>query len=260
MRWALADGWTITRRELIHWVREPGSVLFGLAFTVMIALIFGYLLGGAMTVPGGGNYREFLMPGMFAMNMLFGIGTTMTAIAQDITQGVTDRFRSMPMSPAAVLLGRSFADMIDSVLLLSVLIACGLAMGWQSNGSAGDTALAIALLLMLRFAFIWVGIFAGLMAGNQAMVTAIQTMEFPIGFLSSAFIPPSTMPSWLGAIAEWNPLSSTVAAIRELFANPGIGGDSWVTQNAILMAVIWPLAMIAIFSPLAVRRYRRLSR
>ncbi|MFC0105017.1 ABC transporter permease [Kibdelosporangium aridum] len=260
MRWALADGWTITRRELIHWVREPGSVLFGLAFTVLIALIFGYLLGGAMIVPGGGDYKEFLMPGMFAMNMLFGIGSTMTAIAQDISKGVTDRFRSMPMSPAAVLLGRSIADMIDSVLLLTVLILCGLAMGWQSNGSVGDTVLAIALLMLLRFAFIWVGIFCGLMASNQAMVTAMQTMEFPIGFLSSAFIPPSTMPSWLGAMAEWNPLSSTVTAIRDLFGNPGIVSDSWITQNAILMAAVWPLALIAIFFPLAVRRYRRLSR
>ncbi|RSM78710.1 ABC transporter permease [Kibdelosporangium aridum] len=260
MRWALADGWTITRRELIHWVREPGSVLFGLAFTVLIALIFGYLLGGAMIVPGGGDYKEFLMPGMFAMNMLFGIGSTMTAISQDINKGVTDRFRSMPMSPAAVLLGRSIADMLDSVLLLTVLILCGLAMGWQSNGNAGETVLAVALLLLLRFAFIWVGIFCGLMAGNQAMVTAMQTMEFPIGFLSSAFIPPSTMPSWLGAIAEWNPLSSTVTAIRDLFGNPGIVSDSWITQNAILMAVVWPVALIAIFFPLAVRRYRRLSR
>nr|WP_042179570.1 ABC transporter permease [Kibdelosporangium sp. MJ126-NF4]CEL13893.1 putative ABC transporter membrane protein [Kibdelosporangium sp. MJ126-NF4]CTQ88261.1 putative ABC transporter membrane protein [Kibdelosporangium sp. MJ126-NF4] len=259
MKWALIDGWTITRRQLTHWVREPGSVLFGLFFTVMIALIFGYLLGGAMIVPGGGDYKQFLLPGMFAMNMLFGIGATMTAITGDITKGVTDRFRSMPMSPSAVLLGRSIADMIDSVLLLAVLIVCGLAMGWHSDGSAGETALAIALLLLLRFAFIWVGIYAGLMAGSQALVTAIQTMEFPIGFLSSAFIPPSTMPSWLGAIAEWNPLSSTVTAVRELFGNPGVDAGSWITQNALLMAVLWPVVLVAIFFPLAVRRYRRLS-
>lgn len=260
MRWVLADTWTITRRDLIHWVREPGSVLFGLLFTIMIALIFGYLLGGAMIVPGGGDYRQFLMPGMFAMNMLFGIGTTMTAVAQDITKGVTDRFRSMPMSPAAVLLGRSVADMLDSVLLLAVLVGCGLLMGWHSDGSPGETALAFALLLLVRFAFIWAGVLCGLVATNQSMVTAIQTMEFPVGFLSSAFIPPSTMPGWLGAIAEWNPLSSTVAAVRELLGNPGVVSDSWITQHAVLMAVVWPLVLLGIFFPLAVRRYRRLSR
>lgn len=260
LRWTIADSWTITRRALIHWVREPAPVVFGLGFTILIALMFGYLFGGAMKVPGGGDYKEFMMPGMFGMNMLFGISATMTAVATDAAKGVTDRFRSMPMSPSAVLIGRSLADMIDSLILLTGLVLCGLAMGWQPHGTFGATVLAFVLLLLLRFAFIWLGIYLALVASNQNTVTAMQVMEFPLGFLSSAFVSPSTMPSWLGTIAEWNPLSSTVGAIRELFGNPGMGGESWVTQHAVLMAFVWPLVIIAIFFPLAVGRYRRLSR
>lgn len=260
MRWALADGWTITRRDIIHWTREPGSILFNLAFLVLVTLIFAYLLAGAMMVPGGGDYREYMMPGMFAMNMLFGAGTTMTAVVEDVRKGVTDRFRSMPMSPSAVLLGRSLSDMIEAAVITVALMGCGLLIGWRIHGTVEDTVMAFVLLLLLRFAFVWVGIFIGLMISSQATATAIQTMALPVGFLSSAFIPPDTMPGWLGAISEWNPLSSTVTATRELFGNPGLGGDSWIAQNAMLMAVIWPLALLAIFFPLAVRRYQSLNR
>lgn len=256
LRWAVADGWTITRRDLIHWLRDPAQVIFGVFFTILIALMFAYLLGGAMIVPGGGDYREFLVPGMFGMNMLFGIGATMQAVRTDVDRGVTDRFRSMPMSGSAVLLGRSVADMLNSTLVLLALVGCGLAIGWRPNNSAGETALAFALLLLVRYAFVWLGIYLGLVVKTP---TVVQTLEFPIGFLANVFVAPSTMPGWLGTIADWNPLSSTVAAIRELFGNPGWGGDSWVTQHAVLMAFVWPVVILAVFFPLAVRRYRRLS-
>ncbi|MET0135123.1 MAG: ABC transporter permease [Kibdelosporangium sp.] len=270
LRWTLADSWTITRRTLIHWVREPAPVVFGLGFSILIALMFAFLFGGAMAVPGGGDYKEFLMPGMFGMNMLFGISATMTAVSADATRGVTDRLRSMPMSPAAVLLGRGIADMFDSMVVLVGLVLVGLAIGWQPHGSAGDTALAFVLLLLLRFAFIWLGVYLGLVAKSPEMVGSMQVLEFPLGFLSSAFVAPATMPGWLGTIAECNPLSATVGAIRELFGNPGmsnpelgnpeLGGGSWIAQHAVPMAFAWPLVLIAIFAPLAVRRYRRLSR
>jgi len=259
LRWALADGWTITRRDLIHWVREPAPVVFGLLFPILVALMFAYLLGGAMTVPGGGDYREFLVPGMFAMNMLFGVGATMIAVYTDARRGVTDRFRSMPMSAPAVLLGRSAADMLNSTLMLGGLVVLGLAIGWQPHHGAGPTVLAFVLLLLLRFALLWLGIYLGLVARGTGATTAIQTLEFPVGFLANVFVAPSTMPGWLGTIADWNPLSSTVAAVRQLFGNPGWGGGSWVTQHAVLMAVVWPLAILVVFVPLAVRRYRRLS-
>jgi ABC-2 type transport system permease protein len=262
--WAIADAWTVARRDLIHWFRQPFGIVVTLLFPVMLVLMFGYLFGGAMSVPGGGasgggDYREFLLPGMFAMTMAFGLEATMTSVATDAARGVTDRFRSMPMAPSAVVLGRSMADMLNSVLGLSVMVACGLLVGWRWNESIGEALLAVGLLLLLRFSLLWVGIFLGLVARSPEAVAAVQILVWPILFLSNTFVAPETMPGWLGAISEWNPLSATVAATRELFGNPGWGGETWAARNALLMAVLWPMAIFAVFFPLSVRRYRRLS-
>lgn len=264
MRWALSDAWTVARRDLIHWIRQPFGIVVTLLFPVMLVLMFGYLFGGAMSVPGesasGSNYREFLLPGMFAMTMAFGLEATMTSVATDAAKGVTDRFRSMPMSPSAVVLGRSIADMLNSILGLTVMVACGLLVGWRWHGSLGEALLAVGLLLLLRFSLLWVGIYLGLVAKSPEAVVAVQILVWPILFLSNTFVAPETMPGWLGAISEWNPLSATVAATRELFGNPGWGGEAWISQNSLLMAVLWPLAILAVFFPLSVRRYRRLDR
>jgi ABC transporter DrrB family efflux protein len=260
LRWAVLDGWTVTQRDLNHWLRQPAAVLVGLFFPVLLVFMFGYLFGGAMRVPDGGSYFDFLMPGMFALAMVFGLEATMIAVTTDVTKGVTDRFRSMPMAKSAVVVGRCGADMLNSALGLAVLIGTGLAVGWRAHGSPAEFLLAVALLLALRFAMLWIGIYLGLVAGAPELVVAVQILVWPIGFLSNAFAPPETMPGWLGAIAEWNPMSATAAATRELFGNPGWGGDSWVAQHALAMAVIWPVVLVAIFFPLSVRRYQRLSR
>ncbi|APC38042.1 MULTISPECIES: ABC transporter permease [Nocardiopsis] len=260
LRWALADGWTIARRDVVHWLRQPGQLVAGLLFPVVMVLMFGFLFGGAMTVPGGGDYREFLMPGMFAMAMVFGVGETVTAVSQDAARGVTDRFRSMPMAPSAVVVGRCAADMLRSAITLVLLVLCGLLVGWQWNGGIGEAAAGIGLLLLLRFSLVWVGVYVGLAVRGEGAVTAVHMLEFPLGFLSNAFVATASMPVWLGAVADWNPLSSTVAATRELFGNPGWGGESWIAQNAVLMAVVWPLVLTAVFFPLCVRRFRALGR
>ncbi|MFD4241949.1 ABC transporter permease [Streptomyces sp. NPDC058525] len=259
LRWAVADGWTVTLRGMTHWVREPGTLVGALTFPILMVLMFGYFFGGAMQVPGGGDYKEFLVPGMFVMTMVFGMGETVTAVAADKNRGITSRFRTLPMSPSAVVVGRAVTDMISSVLALAVLMGVGLLMGWEAHGSAGDTALAVGLLLLLRFALVWAGVYLGLLMSGPEGITMVQTLEFPIGFLTSAFVAPSTMPGWLGTIAEWNPLSSTVLATRELFGNPGFGGDSWIAQNSLLMAVVWPVVLTAVFFPLSVRRFRNLT-
>lgn len=260
LRWAIVDGLTITRRDLLHWARQPAQVIVGLLFPVLIILMFGYLFGGAMSVPGGGDYREFLLPGMFALTMFFGVEATVISVTTDAAKGVTDRFRSMPMAPSAVVVGRSAADMLNSVLGLAVMIVAGLLVGWQWREGAGRALLAVGLLLLLRFAFIWVGIYLGLILKNPEAVVAVQILVWPFGFLSNVFTSTATMPGWLGAIAEWNPLSATVSATRELFGNPGWGGETWISQHSLLMAILWPLALTAIFFTLSVRRYRRLSR
>ncbi|MGW0193015.1 ABC transporter permease [Nonomuraea sp. NPDC003201] len=259
MRWALADGWTVARRDLIHWANQPMTVVFGILFPVVITLAFGYLFGGAVKVPSGAGYFAFLMPGMYGMTMLFGLSATMMAVATDVSKGVTDRFRSMPMAPSAVLIGRAVADLLNSVLILGGLLVCGLAVGWRPSSFPGALA-AVGLLLLLRFSLLWVGMYLGLLLRDPGGVVAIQVLEFPVGFLSNAFVAPDTMPGWLGAVSEWNPLSSTVAAARELFGNPGWGGDSWVAQHAVLMAMIWPVVITAVFSVLSVRLYQRLDR
>ena len=262
LRWAIADAWVITLRDLTHWARQPGAAIAGtLLFPIMIVLMFGYLLGGAMTVPGGGHYRDFLMPGMFAMTMVFGIGATLSAVSTDAARGVTDRFRSMPMATSAVITGRAAADMLNSAAALAVLAGCGLGFGWQPHRGLAPALGAFGLLLLLRFAFLWIGVYLGLTFYlNTEAVTAVRTLEFPIGFLGNPFVAISAMPAWLGDIAQWNPLSSTVSAARQLFGDPAGDRPSWITDHAVLMAIAWPMLLTAVFFLLSLRRYRHLSR
>lgn len=254
------DSWTMTRRGLAHWARQPVQVAVQLVFPVMMLLMFAYFLGGGMTVPGGGDYKDYLVPGTLALTMVFGLEGTMLAITQDLNKGVIDRFRSMPMARSAVLVGRSVLDMLQSALGLLVLLGVGLAMGWRWHGGLGDGLLAVGLLLWLRFAMLWLGIYLGMAAGRPEMVQAVQILVWPVGFLSNVFASPETMPGWLGALADWNPMSATATSIRDLFGGPGGGGGSWSADHAQLLAVCWPLGLIAAFLPLAVRRYGRLSR
>jgi ABC-2 type transport system permease protein len=264
LRWAFSDGWTMARRNLIRLVSEPAEVFLGLLIPIMMIFAFGYVLGSAMAVPGaepGGGYREFLVPGMFVMTMLYGVATTATSVALDAEKGVIDRLRSMPMAPSAVVTGRSIADMLRALADVVLLVGCGLLVGWQWHNGLGQALAAVGLLLLLRLALIWIGIYLGLVVPTpDSAGLAVYPLTFPLTVLSSAFLPPAMIPGWLGVIAEWNPISATILATRELFGNPGIGGESWVAQHALLLAIIWPLLLMAIFVPLSVRRYRRLHR
>ena len=259
-RWALTDAYVITRRDLQHWANQPAPFAVGLLFPVLMVLMFGYLFGGAMAVPEGGSYREFLLPGLFALTMAFGLEVTMTAVAADAARGVTDRFRSLPMHPSAVVAGRSAADMLNAGLGLAVMLGCGLLVGWEPHRGTLRALAAVGLLLLLRWALVWVGIYLGLLAKGPESVVTVQILVWPVGFLSSAFVDPSTMPGWLGAVSEWNPLSATAAATRELFGNPGFGGTSFAAEHAVALAVGWPLLIVAVFLPLSVARFRGLSR
>ncbi|MDF2838206.1 MAG: multidrug transporter permease [Paenibacillus sp.] len=259
-RYAITDVWVLTKRELLHWSANPWGMIIGWLFPVMLLLMFGYLFGGAMAVPGGGSYFEFLMPGMFAMAMFFGVESTVLAVTTDASKGVTDRFRSLPIHASAVLLGRCLVDMLNSAVGLLVLVATGLLLGWGWHDGLGQAMMAFGLLLLLRFSLLWVGIYIGLHATNPHNVSMVQLLVWPIGFLSNVFVDPATMPAWLGAIAEFNPISATSTAARELFAGPGMRGETWLSEHAVLLAAGWPILLIAIFLPLAVRSYRRLNR
>uniref|UniRef100_UPI003F7F3776 ABC transporter permease n=1 Tax=Streptomyces californicus TaxID=67351 RepID=UPI003F7F3776 len=256
--WAAADSWTMTRRELAHWARQPVAVVVNLAFPVMLLLMFTYLVGGGRGVDG--DPTAYLVPGMLALTMAFGLESTMLAVTQDLGKGVIDRFRSMPMAPGAVLVGRSAADMLQSVAALAVMTGVGYAVGWRWHHGPTAALGAMGLLLLLRFAMLWVGIHLALVAGRPEMVSAVQILVWPVGFLSNVFAAPGSMPAWLGTVVEWNPMSATATAVRDLFGNPGAKTGSWAAENAGLLAVLWPTAIIAVFFPLAVRRFTRIGR
>ncbi|MFF8836236.1 ABC transporter permease [Streptomyces sp. NPDC015130] len=258
--WAVADCWTLVRRTLLNYRRAPLAIVWQLGFPIVSVLLYGFVFGSAMRVPGDGDYREFLMPGMFTMTMAFGLMNTAVAVVSDSGKGVVDRFRSMPMAPSAVATGRGVSDLLIASAELAILAATALAIGWTSDGGAGPTLLGFGLLLLLRFSLIWVGVWCGLMVPNTEAAGALYAVIFPITMISSVYVAPSLMPSWLAPVAAWNPISSTVTATRELFGNPGAGGGTWVEQHAVLMAFAWPLAITAVFLPLAVRRYQALSR
>ncbi|MES4901338.1 MULTISPECIES: ABC transporter permease [unclassified Streptomyces] len=257
--WAVADCLTIVRTELITLLRYPAAIAWQLGTPVMFVLLFVYVFGSAMEVGGGADYQDYALPGMFAMTMANGFMGTAVAVAVVKEKGVMDRYRSMPMSPSAVVSGRGVADVISAAVDLAVLAAIALAVGWRPDGSLPQTLSAFALLILLRSALIWVGVYLGLLVPNQQAAGNLFAVAFPLGMISSVFTPPAMMPDWLGAIALWNPVSSTANAIRDLFGNPVPGGGGWVEEHATLMAVAWPVALTAVFLPLAVRRFQRLS-
>ncbi|SOD65192.1 ABC transporter efflux protein, DrrB family [Streptomyces zhaozhouensis] len=257
---ALSHGLVMTRRNMAQLARSPEEITIYFSLPILFVLVFGYVFGSGMRVPGGGDYREFLLPGVFAMTMLYGMGATATSVAFDSSRGVVDRFRSMPMARSALLVGRCLADLLRGVLEMAVLVVCGLLVGWEWHRGPGYALLAVGLVLLLRMAMSWIGILLGLLLPNPDTVgTIVFPLAFPLTALSSVFVAPELMPGWLGPVAEWNPLSATVAAIRELFGNPGLGGESWAAEHATLLAVAWPVALVAVFAPLAVRRYQGLT-
>ncbi|MDY7086248.1 MAG: ABC transporter permease [Actinomycetota bacterium] len=255
---AVRAGWVLTQRNLAHWVRQPWAPIFGLMFSIMLLLVFGFLFGGAITVPGGGDYIMFLLPGMVALSMMFGVETTATAMANDARKGITDRFRSLPIGSASVALGRVGADMANSAVELLVLLAGGLLIGWRITSGPGPAVLAVLLLLLFRFAVLWIGIFVGLSFRGEGATMAVQVLVWPIGFLSTAIVSAETMPDWLGAVAAWNPLSATASAVRELFGNPTGLTEGPLADSAVWLALGWPLLITAVFLPLSARAYRRL--
>ncbi|MFD9739883.1 ABC transporter permease [Umezawaea sp. NPDC059074] len=258
LKWLVSDSWNVASRDLIHWIRQPVRLFSSVMYPVVSILVFGYVFGNAVMVVGGWNYREFLMPGLFGQSVVLGVGVTLVAIAEDTNRGVNNRFRAMPMSRAGYLAGRSVADLLNSTLDIVVLMLCGLAVGWTWHLGFGNVVVAFGLLMLLRVSMIWLGIYLGLIIKPEN-TSVVWTVLLPLTMFSDTFVSPQMMPTWLGTVSEWNPLSSTVGAIRELFGNPGWPGDSWVSTHSMLMAVLWPLAIIAVFWPLSVRRYRSMS-
>jgi ABC-2 type transport system permease protein len=262
LRQAVADGLVVTWRNLKRVPRIPELAIFAILQSIMFVLLFAFVFGGAIPLPGGGSYREFLMPGIFAQTVVFAAATTAVGMTDDVNKGIIDRFRSLPMARSAVLTGRTLFDLIYQAGILVVLMLSGLAVGWRVHGSVLEFLGGVALLLLFAFTMSWLGVWLGLSV--RTVETAQQVgfiVIFPITFVSNVFVPPETLPSWLQPIAEWNPVSALTAALRDLFGNPNPYATSgFPADHPVLLTLIWVAVLLAVFAPLAVRRYRSMSR
>ncbi|MDN3297654.1 ABC transporter permease [Streptomyces ficellus] len=258
---SVADSLVVARRNLIRMSRIPEVIIFGLIQPIMFVVLFSYVFGGSMNIGGTTDpevYRNFLMAGIFAQTVTFATAGSGAGIADDMHKGLIDRFRSLPMARGAVLTGRTLADLVQTALTIVVLAVVALLVGWRIHGGVPKALGAFALLLLLGYAFSWIGALIGLSVRTpEAATSGGLIWLFPVTFLSNAFVDSSRMTPWLRHIAEWNPFSATVQACRELFGNPGASNSSaWPMEHPVLASVIWSLLIIAVFRTLAVRKYR----
>jgi ABC-2 type transport system permease protein len=262
LHWAVADTRAIVGRHLSHTVKVPEELAAGLILPVVLVVLFAYVLGSAIVLPGGGNYREFLMPGVFTQSMALMCTLMSVAVATDRTTGFLDRLKSLPMARSAALGGHVLATAIQGVLSLVTMSILGYIVGWRIRTDALHAAAAYGLLLLLCGSMLWIGAYIGLLARTVTVAdNATFAWVFPLTFLANTFVPTRGLPGWLRPLAEWNPVASTVQAARELFGNPvPPHGHSWPLDHPVVSSLAWSIAMIAIVAPLAVRRYRTATR
>ncbi len=258
----LSDALVVTWRNLKRIPRIPELAIFAILQSIMFVLLFAFVFGGAIPLPGGGSYREFLMPGIFAQTLAFAAATTAIGMVDDMAKGLIDRFRSLPMSRSAFLTGRTVSDVVYNLGILIVLMLSGLAVGWRVHEGILRFLAGVALTLLFAYAMSWVGVWLGLLVptvevGQQVAFTAI----FPLTFMSNAFVPLETLPGWLQPIADWNPVSAITASLRELWGNPNpFATSSFPSEHPIVLTLVWTALFIAVFAPLGIRRYRSTSR
>ena len=253
----------LTKRSLARIRREPETLSEVTIQPIMFVLMCAYVFGGAIEIPGGGSYHEYLIGGMLGMGLAQTAPGTAVAVVSDMATGLIDRFRSLPMSRAAVLTARTLADLLTQMIGALVVAGVGLAIGWRVHTSAGDVIEAFALALLFGYAFTWAGVCLGMVLRSPEAAQQTGFVIFlPLTFISSAFVPTQGMPGWLQPIAEWNPLSSLAAACRQLFGNPNPAAavQVWPAQHPELAVVCWSAAILVVFAPLAVHLYRSKAR
>ncbi|MFE1959959.1 ABC transporter permease [Streptomyces sp. NPDC059479] len=255
------DSLVVARRNLIRMTRIPEVILFGLIQPIMFVVMFSYVFGGSLQVAGSVNadvYRNFLMAGIFAQTVTFATAGAGAGIADDMHKGLIDRFRSLPMARGAVLTGRTLADLVQTALTVVVLAIVAVLVGWRIHEGLPKALGAFGLLLLLGYAFSWIGALIGLSVRTpEAATSGGLIWLFPVTFISNAFVDTSGMTAWLRHIADWNPFSATVQACRVLFGNPGVSeSTAWPMEHPVLASLAWSVLIIAVFRTLAVRKYR----
>lgn len=259
----VADAAVIAKRNVIKIKRVPEVLVFVLLSPIMFVLLFGYVFGNSIDVPGT-SYREFLIAGIFVQTVMFGATFTGAGIADDMEKGIIDRFRSLPMSRSAVLAGRTGSDVIYNLLSVTIMAVTGLLVGWHIRGSVIEAAGGFVLLLLFAYAVSWVMAYVALIVPSVEVINNAAFMViFPLSFVANTFVPSDDLPGPLQAFAEWNPVSAVTQAARELFGNIPAGTpapDAWSLQNPVLYALAWVVVIVAVFAPLSVRRYTRATR
>ncbi|MEP7021156.1 MAG: ABC transporter permease [Pseudonocardiales bacterium] len=256
----LGDGAVLAKRNLIKIKRVPDLLVFSTMSPIMFILLFAYVFGSAINVPGIG-YREFLIPGIFAQTVIFGATITGAGLADDIQKGIIDRFRSLPMSRSAVLVGRTTSDVLNNVLVIVIMSLTGLAVGWRIRSSFLEAAGGFLLLLLFAYAISWIMAWVGLIVPSPEVVNNASFMIiFPLTFVANTFVPTNNFPSGLRTIANWNPVSSVTQAARQLFGNTSDKAPApkdWSLQHPVIYTLIWVVLLLAVFIPLSVRQYKR---
>ena len=256
-----SDGWTVTKRNLIKIKRSPDMLVFAVVQPIMFVLLFSQVYAGAISVQGT-DYVQFLMAGIFAQTVVFGSTFSGSAMAQDLKEGIIDRFRSLPMSSSAVLIGRTNSDLVLNTISMVIMMLTGLLVGWRVNSSVPEFLAGVGLLLLFSYSFSWVMALLGMSVKTPEVINnASFLILFPLTFISNAFVPSDTLPTPLRVFAEWNPVSSLVQAARELFGNEGTAPvpDIWTMQNPITTVLIGITVMLVVFVPLCVRKFASIS-
>lgn len=256
---ALQDIAIITQRQLRLLTRVPEVLIFSTIQPVMFVLLFRYVFGGSIDTGQPGGYVQLLMPGIFVQTVAFTLAGTASGLAEDMKKGLIDRFRSLPISQSALVVGRTLGDSLLNIVVLTVMGVAGFVVGWRPSSGLGQVALGFLFLLLFGYALSWVGVLVGLSASDARVVQNVSfIVTFPLTFLSNAFAPTTGMPKALQYFAEWNPVSTMVAGCRELFGLQNIFGvtaNSWPSQNPLEMSLIYMVLIMAIFIPLSVRKY-----
>jgi ABC transporter DrrB family efflux protein len=263
LMWLATDGYNVTRRNLIKIKRMPELMVWVLMSPIMFVLLFSYVFGGSIDVPGV-NYREFLIAGIFAQTVVFGATYTGASLAEDMQKGIIDRFRSLPMTRSAVLVGRTASDIVYNVLSIGIMSLTGLLVGWRIRTSVWEALAGFGLLLLFSYAFSWVMASVGLAVPSPEVVNNASFMVImPLTFISNAFVPSDNLPTPLRIFAEWNPVSAVTQAARNLFGNTNPlapVSEAWSMQNPVLYTLIWVAVILAIFVPFSVALYKRAAR
>jgi len=258
---AFKDTMIITQRQLRLLTRVPEVLIFSTIQPVMFVLLFRYVFGGSIDTGQPGGYVQLLMPGIFVQTVAFTLAGTASGLAEDLKKGLIDRFRSLPISQSALVVGRTLGDSLLNIVVLAVMGIAGYVVGWRPTSGALSVAIGFIFLLSFGYALSWVGIYVGLSASDARVVQNVSfIITFPLTFLSNAFAPTTGMPRALQYFAEWNPVSTMVAACRELFGLEnqfGATAGSFPSENPLITSFIYMLIIMVIFIPISVRKYKR---